>query len=147
MAKIDVGNGWYQAKGIVDAGWFPRYIWAYYWGVNIMLSVGFGDLAAANYQEAICLIFIEIISVICLAYNISCVGILISNIRAQDIEKGKKFKTFKQLSDKYSLPVDLEWKISNYIEESVNIKKKFNIEEEHTLIKGLPTTMRKDFLK
>ena len=128
MAKIDVGNGWYQTKGIVDAGWFPKYIWAYYWGVNIMLTVGFGDLVATNHHEAIWLIFIEIISVICLAYNISCVGTLISNIRAQDIEKGKNFKTFKQLSDKYNLPVELEWKISNYIEESVNIKKKFNIE-------------------
>jgi len=30
--------------------------------------------------------------------------------------------------------VELEWRISNYIEESVNIRKKFNIEEEHSFI-------------
>jgi len=41
----------------------------------------------------------------CLAYNINWVGTLISNIRSQDIEKGKNMKTFRQLSDKYELPV------------------------------------------
>ena len=83
----------------------------------------------------------------CLAYNISWIGTLISNIRAQDLEKSKNFKTFKQLSDKYDLPSELEWRISNYIDESVNIKKKFNIEEEKTFVKSLPSTMKKDYLK
>ena len=129
MAQLDPADNWYRAKGISGQEWFPKYIWSYYWGVNIMLTVGFGDLAATNHREALCLIFIEIFSVMCLAYNINWIGTLISNIRSQDLEKGKNFKTFKQLSDKYGLPVELEWRISNYIEESVNIRKKFNIEE------------------
>jgi len=50
-----------------------------------MLTVGFGDFYATTYQEAMCLIFIETFSCIALAYNINCVGNLISNIRAQDL--------------------------------------------------------------
>ena len=69
-----------------------------------MLTVGFGDLSATNHNEALCLIFIEIFSVMCLAYNINWIGTLISNIRSQDLEKEKNFKTFRQLSDKYKLP-------------------------------------------
>lgn len=84
---------------------------------------------------------------ICLAYNINWVGTLISNIRAQDLEKSKNFKTFKQLTDKYQLPPEIEWKINNYIEESVNIRKKFNVEEEHTFIKHLPETLKKEYLQ
>lgn len=72
-----------------------------------MLTIGFGDIVASTYQEALCLIVIEIISVMCLAYNINSVGTLINNIRAQDIEKGKNYKTFKQLADKYALPPEL----------------------------------------
>jgi hypothetical protein len=147
MPRIDPQNNWHRAKGISDAGWFPQYIWAYYWGVNIMLTVGFGDLTATSYQEALCLVFIEIVSVMCLAYNINWIGTLISNIRAQDLEKGRNFKTFRQLSDKYALSSELEWRISNYIEESVNIRKKFNIEEERHFISSLPATMKKDYLK
>ena len=62
-----------------------------------MLTVGFGDIAATNHYEAIILIFIETFSCITLAYNISYVGALISEIRKNDEEKKKKLKTFHQM--------------------------------------------------
>jgi hypothetical protein len=48
-----------------------------------MLTVGFGDIAATNSEEALCLIFIEMVSCISLAYNINCVGNLIGDLRKQ----------------------------------------------------------------
>ncbi len=72
-------------KDIYLAPWFEKYAWAYYWSTNIMLTVGFGDLSATTYQEAMILTLVEMISCICLAYNINCVGTLISNIRSQDV--------------------------------------------------------------
>ena len=69
-----------------------------------MLTIGFGDIVATTQEEALCLILIEIFSVICFAYNVNTVGTLITNIRSQDIEKRKNYKTFKQLSDKFELP-------------------------------------------
>lgn len=73
-----------------------------------------------------------------LAYNINCIGNLISNIKSQDIEKNKNIKTFKILSSRNNISEDLELKIHNYIEESTNIKKKFNFEEESKFISTLP---------
>jgi len=32
------------------APWFQQYVWGYYWGTTIMLTVGFGDISAANYE-------------------------------------------------------------------------------------------------
>lgn len=64
-----------------------------------MLTVGFGDLAASNYKEAVCLTFIETFSCILLAYNINCVGNLISNIRQQDIQKNKNLKIMRRLAE------------------------------------------------
>ena len=69
----------------LEAAWYEKYSWAYYWGTTIMLTVGFGDIAVVNYKEALCLTMIEAISCIALAYNINCVGNLISNIRAEGI--------------------------------------------------------------
>jgi hypothetical protein len=37
-------------KNIENAPWYEQYSWAYYWGTTIMLTVGFGDIAAANYK-------------------------------------------------------------------------------------------------
>lgn len=38
------------AKNIADSDWHEQYIWSYYWANNIMMTVGFGDIVASNYQ-------------------------------------------------------------------------------------------------
>lgn len=48
-----------------------------------MLTVGFGDMVPTNSDEAVWLIFIEIVSCVAFSYNISCLGSIIGNIRAQ----------------------------------------------------------------
>lgn len=63
-----------------------------------MLTVGFGDLKANNEFEAVMLIFVEIFSCIILAYNISNVGALITEIRSNSNKKKKKLKTFHRMS-------------------------------------------------
>lgn len=68
-----------------------------------MLTVGFGDIIATNYKEALCLIFIETVSCMALAYNINCIGNLIANIRAQEVEKSKKYKLLRSLAQKNSI--------------------------------------------
>ena len=90
---------------------------------------------------------IQAVSCICLAYNINCVGTLISSIRAEDIEKVKKQKILKHLSDKNNISEDLTAKISNYIEECSNIKKNFNIEEDSAFISSLPSSIKTSFLR
>lgn len=91
-------SNWMTVKRIESESWFVKYIWSYYWGTTIMLTVGFGDIVPTNYKEALCLIFIETFSCIALAYNINRVGNLINNIRQQDHDKSKKFKIFKKLT-------------------------------------------------
>ena len=49
------------------------------------LTVGFGNVPVVNYKEALCLTVIEAASFILLAYNIRCVGNLITNIRLEGI--------------------------------------------------------------
>lgn len=80
-----------------------------------MLTVGFGDIHAVNYKEAICIIFLETFSCIIMAYNINRVGSIISNIRLEDQNRSKKFKIFKKLTDQNAVSEDLVFKINNYI--------------------------------
>jgi hypothetical protein len=147
MANVNPSSNWLLNKNLTNAPWFERYIWSYYWGTTIMLTIGFGDFVPVCYEEAFCMIFIETISCMVLAYNINCVGSLIANIRSQDLEKSKNMKIFKKLSDKHKINESLSWKINNYIEEHTNIKKLFNIEEEVQFVSKLPTAYRTDYLK
>ncbi len=49
MADINANDNWMMKKSLESAPWYEVYIWSYYWAINIMLTVGFGDLVATNY--------------------------------------------------------------------------------------------------
>ena len=50
MSWVDQNDNWITQKNIQNSPWYEQYAWSYYWGTTIMLTVGFGDLAAINYQ-------------------------------------------------------------------------------------------------
>lgn len=50
MSWLDDDQSWMSVKLILNAPWYEQYAWAYYWSTTIMLTVGFGDIAAANYK-------------------------------------------------------------------------------------------------
>lgn len=58
MPNFNMESNWHVKLGIIDSIWYIKYVWGYYWGTNIMLTVGFGDITATNYCEAIILVFI-----------------------------------------------------------------------------------------
>ena len=124
---LDAEHNWLSKVDAMKAPWYEQYSWAYYWGTTIMFTVGFGDISAVHYKEALFVVLIQAFSCIILAYNINCVGILLSNLRAEDNEKVKKQKILKHLSEKNNISQDLIARISNYIEECSSMKKNFNI--------------------
>ena len=44
--------------GIEQAEWWVRYIYAFYWGTTMMMTVGFGDVLPGNEKEIIITAFI-----------------------------------------------------------------------------------------
>ena len=43
MARLDLQESWLSVNGHLDGPWFEQYIYAFYWGTTIMMTVGFGD--------------------------------------------------------------------------------------------------------
>lgn len=50
ISHIDESNNWLTKINVYNRPWYEQYIWAYYWGSTIMLTVGFGDISACNYK-------------------------------------------------------------------------------------------------
>lgn len=47
MSRLSTKN-WMVTKQIDLLPWLEQYVWCYYWAINIMLTVGFGDIFATN---------------------------------------------------------------------------------------------------
>lgn len=50
MSNFDATENWIVKCHFDDKYWLEQYSWAYYWAMTTMLSVGFGDIAVANYK-------------------------------------------------------------------------------------------------
>lgn len=87
MAHFDKKNNWIKKNSLGHLPWPEKYVWGCYWSTNIMLTVGFGDVAASTTSEALCLIFIEMLSCILFTYNINSVGTILKSITSYETEK------------------------------------------------------------
>lgn len=48
MPKLNHDRNWLVVSNRAHERWQTKYLWGYYWATTIMLTVGFGDLAATN---------------------------------------------------------------------------------------------------
>jgi hypothetical protein len=81
ITYIEPNNSWMTTYGIDLSPWYQQYLWSYYFGTTIILTIGFGDLHAANYIEATFIIFISFSACVFFGYNINCIGNMINSIR------------------------------------------------------------------
>lgn len=147
MALLSPEHNWLTEKGIGGSPWYERYIWGYYWGTTVMLTVGFGDLAATNTQEAFCLTFIELLSCMALSYNINCLGNILSNLRMRNLERQSNLKTFNSMAKISEISEELENRVNNFIEGSTLIREEFNFHEQDRLLESIPRELRTEYLR
>ena len=81
MTTFRKSNNWMTQANIYNDPWYEKYIWSYYFGITIILTVGFGDMHASNYIEAFFIIFISFFAVVFFGYNINYIGNRINRIR------------------------------------------------------------------
>lgn len=81
MSYINTEKSWMVRLGIDEEEWWVKYVYSFYWGTTIMMTVGFGDVLPGNPREVIVTSFLEMFSCIVLGYNISEIGHLVSQLR------------------------------------------------------------------
>ena len=49
ITHFKLPENWMTKANIFYAPWYEKYVWSYYFGITIILTIGFGDIHAANY--------------------------------------------------------------------------------------------------
>ena len=112
MTHFEGQENWMTKNNIFFAPWYEKYIWSYYFGITIILTIGFGDLHATNYIEAFVIITISFFAVVFFGYNINYIGNRINSIREDEMEKNGKLKVFSTLAKKTQVPKELRTEIT-----------------------------------
>jgi hypothetical protein len=50
MTKLSPNKNWIVQKNMTNIPEIELYIWAYYWAITTMLSVGYGDFTPVSWQ-------------------------------------------------------------------------------------------------
>jgi len=90
-----------------------------------MMTVGFGDITAVTYKEAICIGLLEIFSVLVLAYNINFVGNVVSAMMEPKKVLARKLGILHRMTQNNPISLELKGKIQNYLIYEIEMKDQF----------------------
>ena len=98
-----------------DANWSDCYVWAFYWSTTIMLTIGFGDLTPKTPREAIVVAFVEMLSVLMLAYCINAAGTLMATLREVELTKNENLLAVNRFMHDNEVPSGVQSEVKNAV--------------------------------
>ena len=124
---------WLTVNDLTSQPWHTRYLYAYYFVVVVMNTVGFGDLTPQNDNERLyCVVFIYVACGI-FAYTINCVGVIVQDINRSNKLYKRNLHLINGYMQQKKIRFDLRIKIRKYFEYIWNeekVKKKNHLKNE-----------------
>ena len=84
--NIGISNNWLAVANIETEIWYIRYIYAFYFSIVTMMTVGYGDIRPNNYLECSLNIFLVIYGCGVFAYSINNIGSIFKEMYQEDKE-------------------------------------------------------------
>ena len=64
----------------VVISWNEKYLYAIYWALVTMLTVGYGDITPQNNKEIVVCVISVVLGCVVYAFNISTIGIILQDL-------------------------------------------------------------------
>mgnify|MGYP001279303584 CR=1 FL=1 len=98
---------WLMAKEITEESIGSKYLFALYFTVTTITTVGYGDISANNPIEQMFCIVIMLMGVIGFSLATSTLTQLLSEYNSSNKKLNEKMEVLKRVYDEYCLPLDL----------------------------------------
>ena len=136
---------WMTHINIFDEDIITKYISSFYFIIETMTTVGYGDIICISSIERFFQLILLSIGIVIYSFIITKFGNYVMKQSKEEIELDKKILELEQIRIQYPLmPYKLYLKIQKYFRKKS--KKKNNSNELTTLINNLPDSLRNDML-
>ncbi|CAD8115878.1 unnamed protein product [Paramecium sonneborni] len=147
VAFYQIGSNnktWLESQDIVDADIFTKYNYAFYWAVQTMITVGYGDLTPQNNYERLCVNFSMFLACGVFAFSFNSIGLMLSNLNSRQVLYKKSINLLNQFLTKNLIKAELQSRIRNYYDYIFQEEQEINDEEVSQITTKLSSSLQEE---
>ncbi|CAD8054789.1 unnamed protein product [Paramecium primaurelia] len=141
---VSTGESWLLKYSIDDASIWVQYNYSIYWAIMTMVTVGYGDITAANQYEMFLINCMMLLSSGMFAYSMNSIGMILKN--NYDIQQRYK-RCLIQINNymkKGQLNQTIQNRVRNYVKHYIQTEFNENYGEVKEIISHLPAKLRQE---
>ncbi|EWS76068.1 cation channel family protein (macronuclear) [Tetrahymena thermophila SB210] len=135
-------TNWLDKLGISSQLYYEKYIYSIYWSITTMTTVGYGDIAATNYIEALFIAINMILFSCVFAYSINNIGFILQEIEKSSKQLNDNITTIQRYLNRKNVNVSLKSRVRHYLSFLAQEQKDRDKEQEDQIISILSNKLR-----
>lgn len=137
---------WLSFRGLLVEKWYFQYLYAFYWAVVTMMTVGYGDIAPKSGIETVYTTITIILGCGVYGYYLNTVGILLQDIHKEENKYNSNLKVINMFMDRKEIDNELQMRVREYLRFIWDEEKTQNDEEEAKIINSLNLNLKEELL-
>ncbi|EAR88922.3 cyclic nucleotide-binding domain protein (macronuclear) [Tetrahymena thermophila SB210] len=135
-------TNWLDKLGISSYLYYEKYIYSIYWSITTMTTVGYGDIAASNYIEALFIAISMILFSCVFAYSINNIGFILQEIEKSSKQLNDNITTIQRYLNRKNVNISLKSRVRHYLSFLAQEQKDRNKEQEDQIMSILSNKLR-----
>ncbi|EDK31308.2 cyclic nucleotide-binding domain protein (macronuclear) [Tetrahymena thermophila SB210] len=140
----DNQTNWLVKLNISEGVYYQKYIYSIYWSITTMTTVGYGDISATNYGEALYISIVMLLFSCVFAYSINNIGFILQEIEKSSKQLNDKITTMQRYLNRKKVNISLKSRIRHYLSFLAQEQRDRDKQAEDEIISILSNKLREE---
>ncbi|EAR96737.2 cation channel family protein (macronuclear) [Tetrahymena thermophila SB210] len=135
-------NNWLDKLSISSYPYYQKYIYSMYWSITTMTTVGYGDISATNWIEALYITITMILFSCVFAYSINNIGFILQEIEKSSKQLNDDIATIQRYLIRKDVNIQLKSRVRHYLSFLAQEQKDRDKQQEDKILSVLSNKLR-----